>query len=64
MATLKCPRCRGTQIVVRRRHVSYSAFNGYRAAWSAFCWVLCKKCPYMWKTKSRLADKLPDDKER
>jgi len=46
--------------VVLRRNVSFSAFNGYRSAWSASSLVHCKTCQKTWRSKGKYVDDLPD----
>lgn len=37
---------------VVHRNVSYSAFNGYKAAWSDYCLIVCARCSATWRTKA------------
>lgn len=51
----RCPERRKPQLarnwVVRRRNVACSAFEGYRARWSAISTLNCHECGAVWPTK-------------
>jgi hypothetical protein len=53
-------RDRSHRRVVLQRNVAFSAFNGYRAAWSPACVVYCNDCQVLWRTRGKYADDLPD----
>jgi hypothetical protein len=45
---------------VSARNANYSAFNGYRRAYSDYSEVVCKRCGARWRTKARYVDRLKD----
>lgn len=51
---------RPRQWYVVRRHVSRSAFNGYRERYSRFCSVYCAVCGAYWRTAADFPTHLPD----
>jgi len=64
----KCPRCGavegGGYLVVWQRNVSFSAFNGYRRAYSDYSLIHCLACGALWRTKANYVNRLRDASEK
>ncbi len=45
---------------VLTRNGNYSAFNGYRYAYSDYSSICCLVCDMHWRTKAAYVDSLPD----
>lgn len=46
--------------VVSQRNCNHSAFNGGRHAFSEYSAIACTQCGWVWRTKARYVERLPD----
>lgn len=53
-------KCKPRNVEVLVRNGNYSAFNGYRFAWSRYSKVRCRTCGRIWRTKAKYVNQAPD----
>ena len=59
-ARMKCPACKGIDLIVFQRNYRRSAFDGYRVMASVYCKLFCRGCKKVWKSRSPLVATVPD----